>query len=293
MTPMSRYKIAIFGTGYKAQHREDLQLIFTCLEQYDACLFYEVGFHRIVLEEYNINPPAGQLLEVGKGLDIDFAISLGGDGTFLKTARHLSGQDIPILGINLGRLGFLTDIDVHEAAPLLHKLFTGEYTIEKRMQLRIEVNGKHYGDVLNELAILKRETGSMISIHTLLDGAYLADYDCDGLIVATPTGSTAYSLSVYGPIMMPDAACTLIAPIAPHSLSMRPLVVSSTAVLAMSVTARNNSFMLSLDGQAKIFPCNTTLTVYRSDNCISMLRLRERSYAETLRQKLHWGTPVR
>lgn len=290
---MNRYKIAIFGTGYKAQHRENLQLIFDCLEQYDAYLFYEAVFHRIVIEEYNITPPQGQLLEVDKGLDIDFAISLGGDGTFLKTARHIGGQNIPILGINLGRLGFLTDIDVHEAVPLLHRLFSGEYTIEKRMQLRIEVNGKHYGDVLNELAILKRETGSMISIHTLLDNAYLADYDCDGLIVATPTGSTAYSLSVYGPIMMPDASCTLIAPIAPHSLSMRPLVVSSAATLSLSVTARNNSFMLSLDGQAKIFPCNTTIGVSRSEHCISMLRLRERSYAETLRQKLHWGAPVR
>lgn len=290
---MSRYKIAIFGTGYKAQHREDLQLIFACLEQYDACLFYEAGFYRIILDEYQMTPPQGKILASGNGLDIDFAISLGGDGTFLKTARYLSGQDIPILGINLGRLGFLTDIDVHEAAPLLHRLFTGAYTIEKRMQLHIEVNGKHYGEVLNELAILKRETGSMISIQTILDGTYLADYDCDGLIIATPTGSTAYSLSVYGPIMMPDAACTLIAPIAPHSLSMRPLVIASSAILEMSVTARNNSFMLSLDGQAKIFPCNTSIRISRSEHCISMLRLRERSYAETLRQKLHWGTPVR
>lgn len=290
---MNPYKVAVFGTGYKSQHRQELELIFAELARPDVALYYDPSFDRIVRREYGIVPPAGQLLDLGTALDLDFAISLGGDGTFLRTARQLGGQDIPILGVNIGRLGFLTDIDAHEAAPLLHRLFEGAYTVERRMQLRVEVDGKHYGEVLNELAILKRETGSMISIHTLLDGAYLADYDCDGLIVATPTGSTAYSLSVYGPIMMPDAECALIVPIAPHSLSMRPLVVSDEAVIELSVTARNNSFMLTLDGQDKIVPCNTQIRVLKSTHCISMIRLRVMSYADTLRRKLHWGAPVR
>lgn len=290
---MSQYKIALFGTGYKAQHRDELQLIYDELQRYDVALYFEASFLRVVTEEYHLSLGHYRVLEEGTAFDLDLAISLGGDGTFLRTARLLGTQDIPILGVNLGRLGFLTDIDVHEVVPLLGRLFSREYSLEKKSQLRVEVDGKYLGDVLNEVAILKRETASMISIETYIDGAYLADYDCDGLVLATPTGSTAYSLSVYGPIMMPDADCTLIAPIAPHSLSMRPLVIASEAVLEMSVEARNNSFMLALDGAAKIFTCSSRLRVYRSPHSITMLRLRPRSYAETLRRKLHWATPVR
>ncbi len=290
---MSQYKIALFGTGYKAQHREALQLIYNELKRYDVRIYFDSSFLCVVKQEYNLEIDQYHILEEGIALDIDFAISLGGDGTFLRTARFISGQQIPILGINLGRLGFLTDIDVHEAVPLLGRLFNQEYQLEKRRQLRVEVDGKYVGDVLNEVAILKRETASMISVQTHIDKTYLANYDCDGLVLATPTGSTAYSLSVYGPIMMPDADCTLIAPIAPHSLSMRPLVIASDAVLEMSVEARNNSFMLALDGAAKIFSCNSSLRVYRSPNSITMVRLKPHNYAETLRRKLHWAAPVR
>lgn len=290
---MSQYKIALFGTDYKAKHREQLQLIIQELQGYDVSLYFDPAFLIVLQREYNIDPQQAHRLELDNALDVDLAISLGGDGTFLRTARRISGQGIPILGINLGRLGFLTDIDVHEAVPQLGQLFAGQYSIEERRQLRVEVNGKYIGDVLNEVAILKRETASMISIQTHLDGTFLADYDCDGLVISTPTGSTAYSLSVYGPIMMPDADCHLIAPIAPHSLSMRPLVISSGSVLEMCVEARNNSFMLALDGGAKILSCDSQLRVYSSPHCIQMVRLKTLSYAETLRRKLHWATPVR
>lgn len=290
---MSKYKIALFGTGYKPQHKEQLQLIFAELQRYDVSIYLEKSFHRVVASEYGLSLPSQLILDQGTALDLDFAISLGGDGTFLRTARFLNGQDIPILGINLGRLGFLTEIDVQEAVPLLGRLFSGEYTIDRRSQLRVEVDGKHLGDVLNEVAILKRETASMISIKTHLDSTYLADYDCDGLVIATPTGSTAYSLSVYGPIMMPEAECTLIAPIAPHSLSMRPLVIKSDSVLEMSVESRNNSFMLALDGSAKILGCEAQIRVSHSKHTIPILRLRSSNYTETLRKKLHWAAPVR
>lgn len=290
---MTQYRVALFGTGYKKHYASQLSTLFQSLKDYDVSLFFDPSFHHIVTEEYGLTPPPSHVLEYGSALDLDFAISLGGDGTFLRTARQLSGQNVPILGVNLGRLGFLTDMDAEELIDFLPQLFRGEYFVDKRAQLQVSVNGKYVGDVLNELAILKRETGSMISIHTLLDGVFLADYDCDGLVVATPTGSTAYSLSVYGPIIMPDAACTLLAPIAPHSLSMRPLVVSSHALLEMTVSSRNNSFMLTLDGQAKIYNCDVAIKVERSSREIQMMRLRGASYAETLRRKLHWATPVR
>lgn len=290
---MTKYRVALFGTGYKQHYASQLEALFNSLQEYDIALYFDPSFHHIVTEEYGLTPPPSHILEYGAALDLDFAISLGGDGTFLRTARQLSGQSIPILGVNLGRLGFLTDMDAGEVLEWLPKLFRGEYSLEDRAQLQVSVNGKYVGDVLNELAILKRETGSMISIHTHLDGVFLADYDCDGLVVSTPTGSTAYSLSVYGPIIMPDAACTLLAPIAPHSLSMRPLVVSSRSLLEMTVSSRNNSFMLTLDGQAKIYNCDVRIRVEESARRIQMIRLRGTSYAETLRRKLHWATPVR
>ena len=290
---MTQYRVALFGTGYKSHYTSQLETLFKSLQEYDVALYFDPSFYHVVTEEYALVPPPAHILEYGTALDLDFAISLGGDGTFLRTARQLSGQDIPILGVNLGRLGFLTDMDAEELIEYLPQLFRGEYHIEHRTQLQVSVDGKYIGDVLNELAILKRETGSMISIHTHLDDVFLADYDCDGLVVATPTGSTAYSLSVYGPIIMPDAACTLLAPIAPHSLSMRPLVVSSSSLLEMTVSSRNNSFMLTLDGQARIYNCNVKISVNLSQRKIHMIRLRGASYAETVRRKLHWAAPVR
>lgn len=290
---MLHYKIAVFGTKHKQQHTEQLRLLFEALERADVSLYFDRCFYQALIEEYNLSPRIAGFVDDAQALDIDCAISLGGDGTFLRTARRVASQSIPILGINMGRLGFLTDMDVAEAVSLIPNLFSGQYHIEERMQLRIEVDGRNYGDVLNEVALLKRETGSMISIRTQLDGAYLADYDCDGLVVSTPTGSTAYSLSVHGPIIMPDSPCTLLAPIAPHSLTMRPLVVAASTLIEMEVSARNNTCLLVLDGQTKILPCGVRITVRRSSHCIKMLHLRPTNYADTLRRKLLWGTSVR
>ncbi len=287
------YRIAIFGTKYKEQHAPRLQLLLDELDRYGAMLLCDAPFHQVLTQEYGLSPRLAGILDDDQALDVDLAISLGGDGTFLRTARRVASQDIPILGINLGRLGFLTDMEVADAAPLIHRLFDGTYTIEHRTQLRVEIDGKSYGDVLNEVAILKRETGSMIRIHARLDGVYLADYDCDGLVVATPTGSTAYSLSVHGPIIMPDSHCTLIAPIAPHSLTMRPLVVASDTLVEMEVSARNNTCLLVLDGQSKIVPCSARIAIRRSEDTIRMVHLRKTPFAETLRRKLLWGTSVR
>ncbi len=287
------YRIAVFGTSHKQQHTEQLRQLFDELERREVELYFDSAFYQILTGEYDLHPRASGFVEEDQALAVDYAISLGGDGTFLRTARRVGAQGVPILGINLGRLGFLTDMNVAEAASLIDNLFTGACYIEERMQLRITVDGKVYGDVLNEVALLKRETGSMITIHTHLDDVYLADYDCDGLVVSTPTGSTAYSLSVHGPIIMPESACILLAPIAPHSLTMRPLVVSSDTVTTMSVSARNNSFLLVLDGQSRIVSCGATIKVERSPHTIRMLHLRKISYAEVLRRKLLWGAPVR
>lgn len=287
------YRIAVFGSTYSQHHADRLRLLFDELRRSDVALYYDVAFLEAVQSSYGLTPPVAGTLPEGEAIDADFAISLGGDGTLLRAARRVGSQKIPILGINLGRLGFLTDMDSVDAAPLIHRLFTGEYRVEQRGQLRVEVDGQYFGEVLNEVAILKRETGSMISIHTLIDDNYLANYECDGLVVATPTGSTAYSLSVYGPIMMPQTQCTLLAPIAPHSLTMRPLVVPDEVRIDLSVSSRNNSFLMVLDGQTKILSCGVPIRITRSEHTISIVHLGQSSFAETLRRKLLWGAPVR
>ncbi len=256
------HKIGIFGSQYHEEHTENWE---------DEPLF----------------------IADNEDLDLDFALSLGGDGNFLRTARRVASDGIPILGINLGHLGFLTDLDVEEACKLLPNLFTGDYTIEERKQIAVYLDDKFIGDALNDLAILKRETGSMISIHTLLDGDYLADYEGDGLIIATPSGSTAYSLSVYGPIITPNSPCLLLAPIAPHSLSIRPLVISDEMNLEMTVEARNCSYLMVLDGESRTLSCGTKIKVKTSIHKVKMLRLSERPFAETLQRKLHWARPLR
>ncbi len=287
------YKIGIFGSKYDSKHLEGLKGIFTLLKRPDVSLFFEQESYEVLsllLEDLELSP---LFISDDELLNLDYAISLGGDGNFLRTARRVAKSEVPILGINLGRLGFLTDVDVEEASSLLEKLFTGAYRVEERKQLAVYVDDVFVGDVLNDLAILKRETGSMISIHTRLDGDYLANYEGDGLIIATPSGSTAYSLSVYGPIITPNSPCFLLAPVAPHSLSIRPLVVADDMCLQMSVEARNDSFLLVLDGSSQTLSCGSQIKVHRSKHNIKMLRLTDRPFAETLQRKLGWATPLR
>lgn len=288
------YKIAIFGTKHKVHHASELKVFLQALSAQGAHLYFDAEFYHALEHEYHLTPPkCDGLLDSTQPLGVDYAISLGGDGTFLRTARRIGSEGIPILGINLGRLGFLTDTTLSEATSLIDRLFEGEFIIEERMQLRVEVDGEYYGDVLNEAALLKRETGAMISIYTELDGVYLASYDGDGLVIATPTGSTAYALSVHGPIVMPNAKCALLAPIAPHALTMRPLVVSAETEITCRVSSRSNTSLLVIDGQNKLLPNGALVRLSRSHHCIRMLRLRALPYAETLRRKLLWGTSPR
>ena len=224
---------------------------------------------------------------------MDFVISLGGDGTLLRAARRVFAEGTPILGLNMGRLGFLNDRSIQEALPLIERLFEGNYTTEERMLLSVEVDGTHYGEVLNDIALLKRETGSMITLHTRLEGKELANYECDGLVISTPSGSTAYSLSAYGPLMMPQTRAMLITPIAPHSLTMRPLVLPEEQTIELTVSARNNTFLIVLDGQTKILPCGVRIRIRKSANTLRLLHLDDYSFTDTLRKKLLWAAPVR
>jgi len=289
------YRIALIASQYLTAHAEHLRELLSALDRPDVALYCDHAFQAELAEEFHLTPRfAGALPSDMSPLDVDFVLSLGGDGTFLRAARRVFASEIPVLGLNMGRLGFLTDMGIEEALPLLPRLFSGEYTTERRMLLSVDVDGVHQGEILNDVALLKRETGSMIAIRTLLgEGDHLANYECDGLIVSTPSGSTAYSLSAYGPLMMPQCRNMLLTPIAPHSLTMRPLVLPEDLAVEMTVTARNNTFLLVLDGQTKIFPTGVKVRVTKSPNQLSVLHLRPYCFADTLRRKLLWGAPVR
>lgn len=288
------YKIALVASSHLAAHAAPLTELLRLLERSDVALWCDRSFHRTLASDFDLHPTiAGYIPADCTPLNMDFVISLGGDGTLLKAARRVFAEETPILGLNMGRLGFLTDRSIRDAIPLLSRLFDGSYTTEHRMLLSIEVDGTHFGEALNEVALLKRETGSMITLHACLEGAELASYESDGLVIATPSGSTAYSLSAFGPLMMPQVKAMLLTPIAPHSLSMRPLVIPEDETIELTVAARNNTFLIALDGQTKILPCGAKITIRKSVNSLCLLHLDTHSFADTLRKKLLWAAPVR
>ncbi len=227
----------------------------------------------------------------------DIALSIGGDGTFLRTAKEIKDSDIPILGINTGRLGFLADINFHDLEETIKELFTGNYLIEERSLLKVipntteqEINFEY---ALNEIAILKQDTSSMLTLHTYIDDDYLTSYQADGLIIATPTGSTAYSLSVGGPILMPKSSSLVLSPIAPHNLTSRPLVVNHDVVIKIKIESRSNTFLVSTDGYSKIYDTTTEIIVRKADHTIKVVKRKGHTFYETLRDKLLWGVDVR
>lgn len=220
------------------------------------------------------------------------AISIGGDGTFLRTARWVGQKNIPILGINTGHLGFLAGYTLQEAPSLIDMLIHGTGIIEKRNLLHVEspdIPADIFPYALNEVAILKDDTSSMISVHTELNGTFLADYLADGLLISTPTGSTGYNLSVGGPILQPTLHTVCIAPIAPHTLTLRPIVVAGDSVLRAVTTSRAEHYRVSLDGCSFVMDAGSSITVRMADFCISILRRADTDFATTLRNKLLWG----
>ena len=220
------------------------------------------------------------------------ALSLGGDGTFLTTAMWVSRQGMPILGINLGHLGYLTAGNLDENSSLIDDVLAGNYRIEERTMLQASCDAVKIDHpwALNEIAVLRHDTSSMLDMHTLLRGRELTTYRGDGLIVSTPTGSTAYNLSVGGPILEPTTSCLVLSPISAHSLTMRPLVVRDDSEIAICTHSRAPQYEVSIDGEVTLCPTGSTLTIGRAPYCARVIQLKTNNFASTLRQKLLWGT---
>ena len=242
-------KFAIFGNTYQAKKSFHAANLFRLLKAREAEICICREFYQFLISEHM--EIEADLLFDGDDFTADMVISIGGDGTFLKAARRVGKKGIPILGINTGRLGFLADISPEEMEETFDEINAGRYNVEERSVLQLICNDTHLQAspyALNEIAVLKRDSSSMISIRTAINGAFLNTYQADGLVIATPTGSTAYSLSVGGPIMVPHSNTVVITPVAPHSLNVRPIVIRDDWEITLDVESRSHNFLVAIDG---------------------------------------------
>lgn len=287
-------KIAIFGKQYDKSFRNVMQQLFDTLMQHRCTVCIEDVFLDMLLNDCELRLPQVASIRHNE-FTADMALSIGGDGTFLHTAACVGNKGIPILGVNTGHLGFLVDLSGNEVGSALHEILEGSYKVEERTLLCVEANGlgELWPYALNEVALLKQDSASMISIRTAIDDEYFNTYQADGLVIATPTGSTAYSLSVGGPILVPQAANWVLSPVAPHSFTVRPLVVNDDVVITLQVSCRTGKFMLSCDGRSIQLIAGDTITLRKADFGIKVVKGYNHTFSKTLRNKLMWGLDKR
>ena len=292
-------KIALFGQYYQNSTAEIVQKVVTFLESNAITIAFEASF-LASLKEKNIILKEYETYSNYNNLDADFKalISIGGDGTILKAATFVRDKNIPIIGINAGRLGFLATIQFDNIEPLLQKLLDNDYAISKRSLLSIETtpeydNFKELDFALNEVTVARKDTTSMITIITYLNGEYLTSYWADGLIVSTPTGSTGYSLSCGGPVLTPNVESLVITPMAPHNLNARPLVITDDMEIELRISGREEQFLISLDSRISAVSKDTIVRIKKSPFTISIIEFKEESFLNTIRKKLLWGEDKR
>lgn len=288
-------KIALVGSIYQGQMADVVQRLFDAASIYNAKFVIPDTFYNFLRDSLCVNIPQCEIFS-GNDFEADVIVCIGGDGTFLSAASRVGNKQIPILGINTGRLGFLASFSPDDVEDAVVCICNGSYSVEERSVLGLscddfELGGYPYA--LNEIAILKHDIASMISIHTCIDGEYLTTYQADGLIVGTPTGSTAYSLSVGGPIIVPQSDTVSLTPVAPHSLNMRPIVLCDTAEIELCVESRSHNFLISVDGRSKSYPENIHLRIRKADYAVKVITRPKESFFSTLREKMMWGADNR
>ena len=288
-------QILVFGNKYKLKFIDLVKDLFFRLKNQGSTILFDNEFAEQINESGLLDISSFDTFD--NDFSGDIAISLGGDGTLLATANRIGNRQIPILGINLGRLGFLTDVQAHELDNLDDIIFNKKYKVDDRMVLRAEITNNNHTSLteysLNEIAVLKQDLSSMISIDVTLNGEPLHTYQADGLLVSTPTGSTAYSLSVGGPIMMPENHNLIIAPVASHSLNVRPLIIPDNWKIDLAIHSRSHSYLASIDGRSITMPDTATISISKADYTVRIIRLEGHSFLNTLKTKLMWGADVR
>ena len=290
-------KVAIYARQVEPKSLPYVETLFIELQKAECTtIIYQPFFNQVK----NLIPSGFNYEIFSSGEEIrkeaDFLFSIGGDGTILDTLTLIQDSGIPVLGINIGRLGFLSSISKEQIPDAIVNILKSNYSLDKRSLLRLESNSPLFGEVnyaLNELTIHKKDSSSMIIINTFLNGEYLNSYWADGLIIATPTGSTGYSLSCGGPIIVPHSENFVLTPIAPHNLNVRPIIVSDKHVISLEVEGRSQYFLASLDSRSVTIDSHIQLAVRKEDFTMNLIRIGDENFLSTLRTKLKWGLDSR
>ena len=291
--------IAIFGLTVDPAFSPDINRFFSLLKQRGVKSYIYKPFYDLIQSNGHLDSDmVAGVFTTGSELpgSVQYLFSIGGDGTFLKSILTLRHRSIPVIGINSGRLGFLSAISREDMEWAIDDVLNNEYLIEERSLLQVDCSSELFGDfnyVMNEITVTKMDSSSMINIHTYLNGKYVTTYWADGLIISTPTGSTAYSLSVGGPILTPDSSDIVITPIAPHNLTMRPIVIPDHNRLTLRVEGRGQQFLASLDSRSKAVNFPGEIHIRKAAFRVKTIKLREHDFFNTLRNKLMWGTDRR
>ena len=288
--------IAIHGIEFHKEFAPAMEQLFDALHGKGAQVFFTDQFMRS-LKKCHVKFAHQGVIGHDKDISsMDFVVSVGGDGTLLDTVCLVGAHQVPIIGINTGRLGFLATVAKDRVGWAVEELFSGNYSLEDRALVSIHsnrqlFNGLNFG--LNEFTIHKRDTSSMITVHTYINGQYLNSYWADGLIVATPTGSTGYSLSCGGPLITPGARNFVITPVSPHNLNVRPIIVSDDSEISFQIEGRTEKFLISLDSRSTSVDASVRLTLKKADFFARLVKFSSYNYFDTLRQKLNWGFDMR
>ena len=294
MTQKNRF--AIFGNVYQRKKSQAVFKLIAILQRYDAEIYVDRPFYEFITEGQHMDVKVDGIFD-GDDFDVDYAISMGGDGTLLKTAARVHSKDTPIIGVNIGRLGFLADVAPSEIEMAISDIYAGNYRVDEHSVIKIETSGEEKLEsspfALNDIAILKRDNASMISIRASINGEYVTTYQADGLIVTTPTGSTAYNLSNGGPIIAPGTGTLCLTAVAPHSLNIRPIVVPDNSVISLKVESRSHSVLVAVDGKSTSLSDGTEVRISKAKHTVRIIRFSDRKYYSTLREKMMWGLDQR
>ncbi|MGV3640342.1 MAG: NAD kinase [Adhaeribacter sp.] len=289
-------KLAILGKPFSEKLIPYLQGLFDDLASRQAEIMVVESF-RIYLQNHLQLPEGIVTFRRGDPLaGVNFVLSIGGDGTLLDAVTYVGARQIPILGINTGRLGFLASVPYDNIAGAIDALYKGHYVIDERSLIRADTDQEVFDGInfgLNEFSILKTDTSTMIVVHTYLDGEYLNSYWADGLLVSTPTGSTGYSLSCGGPVVLPQTNNFVISPVCPHNLNVRPLVVPDKSVITFEIEGRSNNFLISLDSRSRPVDASIQIAVRRENFNARLVKMTDVNFLSTLRNKLNWGMDKR
>ena len=301
MSEDKRLRFALFGNEYQARKSAGIEQVLACLHERKAEVYIDRPFLEYLTRTLHVEVNPDSVFD-DYNFDVDYAISIGGDGTFLKAANRVLAKGTPVIGVNTGRLGFLAEVLPSEFGDALTDIYEEKCELENHTVIQIAaetdgepgslpIEGSPYA--LNDIAILKRDSASMITIKAYVNDDSLVTYQADGLVVSTPTGSTAYNLSNGGPIIVPNSGSICLTPVAPHSLNIRPIVLNDTTVVRLEVESRSHNFLVAIDGRSEKLHEGTKLIIQKAPYFVKVVKLRSKRYFSILREKLMWGADQR